>query len=99
MLNPATHALQAFQGAAHTPLNEGRDVKPGDTVGGAGAGVQGADRSTKAGMLNPATHGRWAMDTDELRRSTKAGMLNPATPAPPVWLYSPTLIAQRRPGC
>ena len=42
-------------------LNEGRDVKPGDTVHAANQPVHHHDRSTKAGMLSPATRGRGRM--------------------------------------
>ena len=57
MLSPATQTAVAAARAPEQALNEGRDVKPGDTFfppvfGGAGWG-----RSTKAGMLSPATPG------------------------------------------
>ena len=55
MLNPATPAARRCRRAGGTPLNEGRDVKPGDTRALAAGGLPAAGRSTKAGMLNPAT--------------------------------------------
>ena len=64
------------------PLNEGRSVNPGDTIG---AGslmvlVNGPERSTKAGASTPATP---SVPCREVlvngRRSTKAGASTPAT--------------------
>ena len=81
MLSPATHEQGRFPALHAATLNEGRDVKPGDTGAGAGAGAGGAARSTKAGMLSPATREAAAtLARPDERRSTKAGMLSPATP-------------------
>ena len=55
MLNPATPPARSRACSWRRPLNEGRDVKPGDTRCSHGEVRAAVERSTKAGMLNPAT--------------------------------------------
>ena len=54
-LYPATRLSTPGPAGRGCPLNEGRELIPGDTVaGGFGRGTE-AERSTKAGSLYPAT--------------------------------------------
>ena len=81
MLSPATRARFRSRLAKRRPLNEGRDVKPGDTGHAHTCYALDAPRSTKAGMLSPATPPNELPNGGYGWRSTKAGMLSPATRA------------------
>ena len=64
------------------PLNEGRELIPGDTRQEEDGPGDVAGRSTKAGSLSPATlRGRQRERLAGAERSTKAGSLSPATHA------------------
>ena len=100
MLSPATPTFASPTPRPPRTLNEGRDVKPGDTYRGRlGVVYLPAQRSTKAGMLSPATHvahPRAALG--EQLRSTKAGMLSPATPATPTLQHEHQLLRSTKAG-
>ena len=58
-----------------------------------------ASRSTKAGMLSPATPVALPVRFGGGPRSTKAGMLSPATLSTPAAKGGYATRTQRRPGC
>ena len=99
MLSPATRRSRWGRCGFPPPLNEGRDVKPGDTGDAAAEAPVGAVRSTKAGMLSPATPAALAPRSPRTCALNEGRDVKPGDTVPFLWKKSAFLPAQRRPGC
>ena len=79
-------------------LNEGREVKPGDTLTLAAMPVEQPARSTKAGRLNPATRGQDTGISNRPRTLNEGREVKPGDTDIDIPASAARSAAQRRPG-